>query len=186
MTIPNMNLSQAKRDEIEPGGYVVKVVRTNIDTKYNRLQLLVDVVEGERAGYFTKLQERANFWGLTANLSMDPSDAWKFANSIEAFRASNPDFIWNDDDENDENNMVGMIIGAVTQRRHYIGNDGLKKSKLLVNRLIPVEDVRSGNYDTPADLFADNFPKPVNVGNVVDTTNDIPPEFKESAESDPF
>ena len=187
MTLPNMNLSEARRETIEPGGYVVKVLKTNIDTKYNRLQLEVDIIEGEHAGYFERLNDRAGFWGLTANLSIKKEDAWKFANAIEAFRASNVDFTWNDDGENDENGLIGMVVGAVTQRRHYIGNDGLKKSKLLVNRLIPVDDIRSGNYEIPDDLYAENYPMPVHTGHVVDTTgDDIPEGFKQSADDTPF
>lgn len=187
MTIPNMNLSEAKRETIEPNGYIVKVLRTNVDTKYNRLQLEVDIIEGERAGYFERLQDRAGFWGLTANLSLNNDDAWKFANAVEAFRASNSDFVWNDDDENDEKNMIGMVVGAITQRRRYIGNDGVKKSKLLVNRLVPVSDIRSGNFEIPADNYAEGYPQPVKTGNVVDTTNDeIPEGFKQSADDTPF
>lgn len=171
MTIPNMRLSEAKREEIEPGGYIVEVIGTNIDTKYNRLQLRVDIAEGPSAGYFTRLQERANFWGLTANLSLDESDAWKFKNAVDAMRASDPAFIWEDDAENDENEMVGVKVGAITQRRHYMGNDGVKKSKLLVYRLVPVDVIRSGEYEVPDDMYADNIPKPQpSGGQVVDTT----------------
>lgn len=187
MTIPNMNLSEAKRETIEPNGYIVKVLRTNIDTKYNRLQLEVDIIEGEQAGYFERLQDRAGFWGLTANMSLNKEDAWKFANAVEAFRSSNTDFVWNDDDENDEKNMVGMVVGAITQRRRYIGNDGLKKSKLLVNRLVPVADIQAGNFEVPDDLYADNYPRPVQSGNVVDTTADMPEGFSKVDDNDmPF
>lgn len=184
--LPNMNLSEAKRESIEPNGYVVRVLRTNVDTKYNRLQLEVDIIEGDQEGYFGRLRDRAGFWGLTANLSLNKEDAWKFANAIEAFRDSNADFIWNDDDENDENELIGKVVGAITQRRHYIGNDGLKKSKMLVNRLVPVDTIRSGDFEVPADKYADDYPQPVKTGNVVDTTNDIPEEFKQSADDTPF
>lgn len=189
MTIPNMNLSEAKRESVEPGGYIVKVIGTNIDTQYNRLQLDVDIVEGKYKGYFTRLQERANFWGLTANLYMNKEDAWKFANAVDAFRKSNAGFEWEDDAENDERKMVGMIVGAITQKRHYIGNDGVKKSKLLVNRLVPVEEIRSGDFEIPEDLFSDDYPKPQQAptGKVVDTTAEPPEGFSEVKDEDmPF
>lgn len=171
MTIPNMMLSEAKREEIAPDGYIVEIISTHIDKQYNRLQLQVDIAEGPNAGYFAKLEERANFWGLTANLSLEDKDAWKFKNAVDAMRDSDPSFVWEDDAENDESEMVGVKVGAITQRRHYMGNDGRQKSKLLVYRLVPVDVIRSGEYEIPDDLYADNMPKPKPVGGqVVDTT----------------
>lgn len=177
MTIPNMKLSEAKREEIEPGGYIIEVIGTYIDTKYNRLQLQVDIADGPNAGYYTRLQERANFWGLTVNLSLDEKDAWKFKNAVDAMRDSDPSFIWEDDADNEESEMVGVKVGAITQRRHYMGNDGKKKSKLLVYRLVPVDVIRSGEYEVPDDMYADNIPKPKPAGGqVVDTTEQDPAE----------
>lgn len=186
--IPNMNLSEAKREDIQPGGYIVEVISTYIDTKYNRLQLQVDIVEGPKAGYFTRLQERANFWGLTANLSLDEKDAWKFKNAVDAMRDSDPSFVWEDDSENDEAEMVGVKVGAITQRRHYMGNDGNKKSKLLVYRLVPVDVIKSGEYEIPDDIYADELQKPKPTGHVVDTTGPDPVEgFGEVKDDDmPF
>lgn len=189
MTIPNMMLSEAKREEIEPGGYIVEVISTNIDTKYNRLQLNVDIATGPKAGYFTRLQKRANFWGLTANLSLDEKDAWKFKNAVDAMRDSDPTFVWEDDAENDEAEMVGVEVGAITQRRHYMGNDGTKKSKLLIYRLVPVDVIKSGDYEVPDDLYAEELQKPRPTGGqVVDTTAPDPVEaFGEISDDDiPF
>jgi len=172
MTLPNMNLSQARTGSIDSGGYVVKVVNTNIDTQYNRLQLLVDIAEGDKRGYYSDLDGKYGFWGLTANLSLEPENAWKFANAIDAFRASNEGFVWNDDGENDERSLIGMCCGVITQKKHYIGNDGRKKSKLQVYRIIPAEDIRSGNYEVPDDLYANGLsaaPASPAAG-VVDTT----------------
>ena len=57
---------------------------------------------------------------------------------------------------------------------------------MLVNRLVPVDTIRSGDFEVPADKYADDYPQPVKTGNVVDTTNDIPEEFKQSADDTPF
>ena len=183
--IPNMNLSEAKRETIEPGGYVVRVLRTNIDMQYNRLQLEVDIAEGERAGYFARLQERANFWGLTANLSLNDADRWKFRNAIEAFRKSNPGFQWEDDAENDEHNMIGMYVGAICRKRHYMGNDGKKKSSLQVHHLEPIDVIHSGNFEIPEDAYANDYPREQPAPNrVVDTT--APAGFTATDDDTPF
>jgi len=183
--IRNMNLSEARRESIEPGGYVCRVISTNVDEKYDRLQLQVDVTEGQNAGYFTRLNERYNFWGLTANLYMDEKSAWKFANAIDAFRNSNPDFTWNDDGENDEKTLVGKYIGVIAQRKHYLANDGTKKSKLQVYRLVPVDVIRENAFDVPEDLYADELKNSAPVsGDVVDMS--LPQGFMESADEMPF
>ena len=187
MTIPNMNLSEQKYESVEPGGYVVKVVDTFIDQKYNRLQLKVDIAEGPRAGYYTRLQERANFWGLIANLYLSKDSAWKFLKAVDAFRESNADFQWENDGENDERTMIGKFVGAVIQRYHYMGNDGTKKTKMLIHHLVPVDDIHNGKFKIPEDSYAKDFPKEAPASmNVVDTTSEIPAGFTESAEEDPF
>lgn len=187
--IPNLNLSDARRPGIEPGGYVVRILAAEVDVRYNRLQLQIDIVEGPEAGYFTRLNEQFKFWGLTANLYLDEKSRWKFANAVDAIRASNADFRWEDDAENDERQMVNMYVGAICQRYHYIGNDGKEKTKLQVHHLVPVEEIRNGTFEIPEDSYAKDFPAHQMTpapGGVVDTTADLPPGFYESADNPPF
>jgi len=185
--IPNMKLSEAKERSIEPGGYVLRILDTEIDMKYNRLRLKVDIVEGPNQGYYTNLDERFNFWGLYANLSLDQADAWKFANAVGALRESNADFKWEDDAENDERKMLNMYVGAVLQRAHYRGNDGTEKTKLQVHHLVPVGDIRGGNYRTPDDSYKDGLGPVSQPAGVVDTTaNQMPQGFVEAADDTPF
>lgn len=185
--IPNMNLSEAKGGSIEPGGYVLRILDTAVDMKYNRLQLKVDIVEGPNQGYYSNLYEKFGFWGLYANLYLDNDSAWKFANAVDALRASNADFQWEDDAENDEHKMMNMYAGAILQRVHYRGNDGAEKTKLQVHHLVPVEDIRSGSFKIPEDSWKDGL-GPVNQpSGVVDTTAQQMPEgFVESANDTPF
>lgn len=183
--IRNMNLSEARRESVGPGGYVCRVLDTNIDEKYNRLQLKVDITEGDNAGYFSRLDEKYSFWGLTANLYLDDKSTWKFANAIDAFKQSNPDFTWNDDAENDERTLIGKYVGIIAQRKHYLGNDGKEKTKLLVYRLVPADVVRSGQFDTPKDVYADELKNATPASTeVVDYT--MPQGFVESADEMPF
>lgn len=169
--IPNMNLSEAKPKSIEPGGYIVRVLGTEIDAKYNRLILKVDITEGPNQGYYTRLEEQYNFWGLYANLYLDEDSKWKFANAIEAFRESNVDFEWENDAENDEAKLVGMYVGAILQRKHYVGNDGKEKTKLQVHHLVPRQDIDSKTFKIPDDVYKDGTGASAPaVGGVVDMT----------------
>lgn len=155
--LPNMNLSDARFENIEPGGYVCRVMQTEVDMKKNLVRLFIDITEGPSAGYYTRLNQRANFWGLVGNLSMDKDKLWKFAATVDAFRESNVDFKWNDDGENDDNEFVGNYIGVVARRKHYMGNDGKKKTKMLVHMMVPVNDIREGKFEVPEDLWDESL-----------------------------
>ena len=191
--IPNMNLSEARGNSIEPGAYKIRILGAENDdkgTKYKRVLLKVDIADGERQGYYRQLEEKYNFWGLTASLyyekNGEPVEAWKFANAIDAIRASNADFEWDDDAENDERNLVGMYVGAVLQRKHYIGNDGAEKTKMLVYRLISLDDLKAGNYKVPDDRYDNGLSPKTNAvpGKVVDTTATVKDTTKTEPEPD--
>lgn len=151
--IPNMNLSDARRETVEPGGYVCRVIETNVDLQKNRLQLTLDITEGPHAGYYTRLHDRFGFWGLTGNMPMDEDKRWKFAATIQAFRDSNVDFKWDDDGENDSDALRGQYIGVVARRKHHMGMDGKEKATLHVYMMAPVGDIRAGNYKVPDDIW---------------------------------
>lgn len=169
MTIPNMNLSEARNETIEADGYVMRVMAAIVDPKYNRLQLELDITEGDKKGYYSRLYDKAGFWGMVLNLYMDPQSAWKFARFIDAIRASNEGFTWNDDGENDEMTLVGKYLGVVTRKKEYIGNDGVIKRKLVPYATVSVQDIRDKNFTVPEMLPLQNTTS-ANVVGVVDTT----------------
>lgn len=169
MTIPNLNLSEARNETIDAGGYVMRVMAAIVDPKYNRLQLELDITEGDKQGYYSRLYDKAGFWGMVLNLYMDPQSAWKFARFIDAVRSSNEGFTWNDDGENDEMTLVGKYLGVVTRKKEYIGNDGVVKRKLVPYATISVQDIRDNNFTVPEMLPLQNTTS-TNVVGVVDTT----------------
>ena len=161
----------------------MQVMASRVDMKYNRLQLDMEITEGDYAGYYTRLQNRAGFWGMTINLYLDRKSAWKFARTVDAFRASNADFMYDDDNENDEQVFTGMYVGVVTRYKQYLGNDGLVKKKLVPYITIPVQDVKTGNFEVPDMIPLDNKPTAAPSG-VVDMS--APQGFVESDEETPF
>ena len=173
--LPNMNLSEARSETIEANGYVMKVMAAIVDNKYNRLQLQLDITEGEKAGYYQKLYDKAGFWGMTLNLYLDPQSTWKFARCIDAVKASNEGFTWNDDSENDEMSLVGKYLGVVTRKKEYLGNDGIVKRKLVPYSTVSVQDIRDGNFTIPDMLPLQGQGSPAAVTGVVDTTASFGP-----------
>lgn len=172
--LPNMNLSDARSESIDAGGYVMRVMAAIVDNKYNRLQLQLDIAEGEKEGYYKKLYDKAGFWGMTLNLYLDPESTWKFARCIDAVKASNEGFTWNDDGENDEMTLVGKYLGVVTRKKEYLGNDGIVKRKLVPYSTMSVQDIRDGNFTVP-DLLPLQGQSQTAVTGVVDTTMNFGP-----------
>ncbi len=165
--IPNMNLSEARTETINPGGYVMRILGVEIDKQFNRLKLKCDIAEGDKEGYYTRLEERAGFWGMYVSMYMDENKRWQFAKTIDAICESNDDFTWNYDGENDEQTMVGKLIGVVTRLKEYYGNDGQLKSKLVSYSTTTADNIRTKNYTVPEPkrVQEDTF-----TGGVVDTT----------------
>lgn len=169
--IPNMNLSEAKAETIKADGYVMKILAVEIDNQYNRLKLKCDIAEGDNAGYYQRLEDKANFWGMYVSMYMDENSRRRFAQIINNIEKSNDGFTWNYDGENDEQTMVGNLVGVVTRQKFYYGNDGQKKSKLVPYFTLPVEDVRAKNFKVPEpDTSKVEQDEATFTGNVVDTT----------------
>ena len=169
--IPNMNLSEARTESINPGGYVMRILGVEIDNKYNSLKLKCDIAEGDKEGYYQRLEERGGFWGMYVWLDMDEKRKWKFAKAIDALCESNDDFIWNYDGENDEQTMVGKLIGVVTRLRYYYGNDGQMKSKIVPYSTTTADNIRTKNFTVPEpDKSKIQAAEASFSGEVVDTT----------------
>lgn len=187
MTVPNMNLSQNKSEHLEVTGYVMRVVSARVEQNYGgRLVLELDIAEGPNEGYYQRLSDRAGFWGMTLNLYFDEKQAWKFSRAIEAFRKSNDSLIWEDDAENDEQNLVGKLIGIVPRLKEYIGNDGQKKTKLMPYTTVPVSDIRTGQFTVPEPVKADEPTYAQASANVVDRTGEAPSGFTAADDGIPF
>ena len=166
-----MNLSEARTESIKADGYVMKILAVEIDNQYNRLKLKCDIAEGDSAGYYQRLEDRANFWGMYVSMYMDEDSRRRFAQIINNIEKSNDGFTWNYDGENDEQTLVGQLLGVVTRQKYYYGNDGQKKSKLVPYFTLPVDDIRTKNFKIPEpDMSKVEQDEAAFTGNVVDTT----------------
>ena len=135
------------------------------------MKLKCDIAEGDKAGYYQRLEDKANFWGMYVSMYMDENSRRRFAQIINNIEKSNDGFTWNYDGENDEQTLVGQLVGVVTRQKFYYGNDGQKKSKLVPYFTLPVEDVRAKNFKVPEpDTSKVEQDEATFTGNVVDTT----------------
>lgn len=140
-------------EDIEAGGYVCKIcnaILVNTEEKKN-IRLELDIEEGPHKGYFTRLEERAGFWGLTGYMSFKDSQLKKFTKLCTAFNISNPGFSFDPfrGGGADVDTLIGKQIGAVIRKEEYMSNKGEIRQKCAVLNITEVEKIRSGVITPP-------------------------------------
>ena len=150
------------------GGYVARITSVFDNKEKQYLQIGLDIAEGDYAGYYTNLFEKANFWGLTSYRSYKPKARGFFKAFIEATEKSNDNFEWQWDEMKLLNLNVGIIIGL----EDYIGNDGKIKTRPRVADFVSVTDIKDGNFTVPDHT---KIQAPPSSSGVVDATSEDPP-----------
>ena len=136
------------------GGYVVRIERVNNDKDKERLDIFLEIAEGEFAGYIKETNERFGFWSAKATKSYKSTALSFFRAFIEAVVKSNADtdgLVIGDYEDVDETKLRGLIVGAAVGEREYDGNDGTRKRALdwYNATFISADDIRSGNFKIP-------------------------------------
>ena len=132
-------------NRIVAGGYVCRIedVQDKPDKEY--LYIEFDVAEGEYKGYYSQLAYSFGFWGGRFYRSYKDKALGMFKSFILSVEGSNPGYTFN----NDESTLIGKLVGIVLQEEEYIGNDGNKKTRLVVNKTKTVDQIREGKYRVP-------------------------------------
>ena len=165
----NLGLSNVTESSssLPPGGYICKIIEVHDVPNKEYLEIKVDIAQGPHAGYYKNLEEKFGFWGLVWYMSYKQTALGLFKSGISALRASNSNFQWNDDAENDEKCMVGCLVGGLLGEEEYLGNDGTLKCNLKFKRAISVQEILDGQFKVPEKKKLEAY----NTGaEVVDTT----------------
>lgn len=138
-----------------PGGYIVRIEQVYNDTAKERLELKLEIAEGEFAGFIKETSDRFGFWSARATKSYKTNALPFFRAFIEAVQESNGNpagLVIGDYEDIDENKLPGLIVGVAVGERLYTGNDGAEKKALdwFNANFVPVEKIRSGDFEVPA------------------------------------
>lgn len=113
----------------------------------NYLSLTWDVAEGEFKDYFKNdsfYEDKP--WAHSLILSYSERGKQQFKAAMEAIAKSNPGWNW----AWDEFALIGRAFGLVLGAEEYVSTRGEVKTRLRrFGKVIPIEDVRSGNYTIP-------------------------------------
>lgn len=172
-----------ERPKLPVGGYIVKILDAKelIYSWGSVLNISFDIAEGEQKGFYQKdfdlqTQEDKKWKGnYRLNVPKDDGseqDSWtksKFKTVMEqGIEVSNKGFKW----DWDESKLKGKTIGAIFNRKEWeMDNDNGYKCGFFTNcySLNPVEAIRSGNFEIPADSL---IPDSKRIAKPADTTSD--------------
>lgn len=147
-----------------PGGYVMRIEAVTNNRKYERLEMCLDFVDGELAGYNKQFKDKFDWWPSRCNKSYTARALPYMRAFVETLIECNADttgLVIGDFEDIDETKMVGKLIGVVVGEREYDGNDGLRKTALdwYNAKFTTIECIRSGQYTIPEKRIADQTPQ---------------------------
>lgn len=177
------------RENLPAGGYVVKIldVKEQTYTWGSVLEMSLDVIEGERAGFFqsdyeNNINEDRKWRGkYRLNIPKDDGtkeDGWTkntFNGAMYAFEDSNKNYHW----DWNEAGLKGKIVGALFRRKEWKKNDGTTDWCVECCELIPAQDVRDNNFKIPKDKPLKNKQPakstiPAGFEDITDDDDDLP------------
>ena len=147
------NVQEAGEFERVPAGAYVCVIR-NVEDFPNKeyLKVTYDIAAGKYAGYYDKTRADHPDWAWTGAYvkSYKTKALPMFKRFCSAVSKSNGNFVFDGNTINaDERTLIGKRIGLVFQDEEYYGNDGEKKTRLIVNREFSVDKIASQKTPKP-------------------------------------
>lgn len=173
------NVQEAKDSKRLPaGGYVCKYTKVEDRPEKEYLYMEFDIARGDFANYYKDLSDAKGFWGGSCYRSYKEKALPMFKRMCSAVSKSNNGFVFDGDTNADETTLIGKLVGLVLCEEEYVSNDGNIRTRLYVDREMPVEDIINGKFkvrplkklkeedipsteeDTPSTASADGFITP--------------------------
>lgn len=146
------NYTDDSFENLEPGAYVCKIVQVRDEEDKEYLYVEYDIAEGPSAGYYSRLQDRANFWGGRIYISYKESATRIIKHFCQVINNDNAPYAFNpfeDGSNTDEKTLIGKIFGGVIREEEYRKNDGSIGTRLNIpmNGIIEAERVKTGKFN---------------------------------------
>ena len=125
-----------------PGGYIVKITYVEDVKEKEYLRIEWDYTEGELAGTHKECYDNFGFWPAPLFRSYKVKAAGMFKAFIEAIGQSNQGFAW----DWNEKQLIGKWVGIVTREEEYTSNSGELKTRIIVDRVLPVSAIMNGDF----------------------------------------
>lgn len=163
---------------LEPGPYVAKVVTMEDKPEKEYVELIFDIAEGPKAGYYSDKRGKEHPNAHRIFLSYKDTALGMLKGRLEAIQSSNPGFdpfaAW---DAGRLDMFYGRLLGINLQEEEYRRNDGNVGTSLSVCQVVPAQDVRDGKIKVRAPKKLDGTqaaPKPSTAAVVEDENIKMP------------
>ena len=126
-----------------PGAYICTITSAEDVPDKEYLIIGYDIAEGEYKGYYTKMREDHPDWTNAGRYykSYKPKALGMFKRMCSAVSKSNGKYVFDGNANADEKTLVGKKIGLVFQEEEYYGNDGNKRTRLIINKEFPINEL---------------------------------------------
>lgn len=136
------NVKEAGDFERVPAGpYICKICDVIDFPDKEYLKVIYDIDEGEYKGYYSELRKNHPDWEWSGAYvkSYKQKALPMFKRFCSAVSQSNGNYVFDGGDSNpDETTLRGKTLGIVFQEEEYYGNDGNKRTRLVVFKEFPV------------------------------------------------
>ena len=126
------------------GAYICTLEKVEDISDKEYLKVTFDIAEGEFKGYYSKMREDHPDWTWSGVYcrSYKEKALGMFKRFCSAISKSNGNFIFDGNTVNsDEKTLAGKKVGIVLQEEEYYGNDGEKRTRLIVQKEFPVSEI---------------------------------------------
>lgn len=128
----------------EAGAYVCVIRKVEDNESKEYLRIFYDIAEGEFKGYYDNLRADHPDWENAGSYvrSYKARALPFFKRFCSAVSKSNGSFVFDGGNINaDERTLTGKKVGIVFQEEEYYGNDGEKKTRLIVYKEFPADQI---------------------------------------------
>lgn len=130
------NYNDGSFEQLPAGVYRCKICLVRDDPEKEYLYVEYDIAEGEHAGYFERLSDRAGFWGGKIFLSYKDKAESLFKRALKAINATNSSYLFNpfsDGKNADEKTLIGKTFWVVLHEEEYEKSDGTIGSRMTAS-----------------------------------------------------
>ena len=178
--VDTSNVNEAGEFSRPSAGAYICIIRNAEDIPDKEyLRITYDIAEGDFKGYYDDLRGSHPEWNVgTYTRSYKTTALSFFKRFCSAVSKSNGNFVFDGNTINaDERTLIGKKIGIVLQDEEYYGNDGNKKTRLIVNREFPIDQLARQKVPNIKKAKSDTFQQDQDNSfmNVPDSSDDAIP-----------
>lgn len=137
--------SDGEFERLPAGPYVAKIVDAKDNENREYIEVVFDIAEGPKAGYFSDNWGKNHPYAHHFFLSYKDSMLGMLKGRLKTIGESNQGFdpfaAW---DAERLDMFVGRLVGVNIQEEEYEANDGSTKTRQNVCQVVPAQDVRDG------------------------------------------